>query len=84
MGFSLTMMSSWWKEGADVMGCSPQPLRGRNYYAGRFYKDVSPTDFEKLNLCFIRVHPWLKIFLPELPSIKLERSFSLLGMLFFQ
>jgi hypothetical protein len=26
------------------------------------YKDVSPTGFEKLNPCFIRVHPWLKNF----------------------
>jgi len=25
-------------------------------------KDASPTGFEKLNPCFIRVHPWLKIF----------------------
>jgi hypothetical protein len=24
---------------------------------------VSPADFEKLNLCFIRVHLWLKLFL---------------------
>jgi hypothetical protein len=31
-----------------------------NYFVGRFYKDVSPTGFEKLNPCFIRVHPWLK------------------------
>jgi hypothetical protein len=26
------------------------------------YKDVSPTGFEKLNPCFIRVHLWLKNF----------------------
>jgi hypothetical protein len=42
---------------------SPHPMRRRNYFVGRFYKDVSPTGFEKLNPCFIRVHPWLKISL---------------------
>jgi hypothetical protein len=26
------------------------------------YKDVSPTGFEELNPCFIRVHLWLKSF----------------------